>query len=218
MILQTMMEFDVFDNIEISTLHLKIINKWIHVRYNAYVSVHSILIFTFVDYSWTDSHWSQSRPFCTRMRSVCYFYNDVAHSVVDCSTGRSLLSFRELLLYTQPRENMAEQASGFTRQPQHDGKVLSVPCGGYCVDVGVLVVGLRPVRPRISQKTSPGWQYWQMHVQVSSVYQRLAFSISMIDLCHTASYIILVVLILTCMYSKGQCDDVAPSRIIWTDT
>lgn len=53
---------------------------------------------------------------------------------------------------------MAEQASGSTQPPQHDGKRLSPQGKVYCADLAVLIVGLRPVRPRISQQQSTGWQ------------------------------------------------------------
>lgn len=53
---------------------------------------------------------------------------------------------------------MAEQASGSTQPPQHDGKRLSPQRKVYCADLSVLIVGLRPVRPRISQQQSTGWQ------------------------------------------------------------
>jgi len=51
---------------------------------------------------------------------------------------------------------MADQASGSTRPPQPDGKRLSPQREVYYADLAVLVVGLRPVRPRISQQQSTG--------------------------------------------------------------
>lgn len=99
----------------------------------------------------------QLRPFGVGMRSACYFYNDVALSLLACSAGRFSLSVQRAAFFlTQPREAMAEQASGSTRPPQHDGKRLSPQREVYCADLAVFVVGLRPVRPRISQQQSTG--------------------------------------------------------------
>lgn len=112
---------------------------------------------------------------------------------------------------------MAEQASGSTQPPQHDGKRLSPQGKVYCANLAVLIVGLRPVRPRISQQQSTGWQI--AYTIICLFIKTLSYDALVLDMCrcfwqlflHKAFFKLIFRYTETCLY--GQHGDVASSVI-----